>query len=145
MQETQVCSLGQEDSLEKEMARHSSIPAWEILWTEEAWSMESQESDMTGQLNNSNHSEVMRTLWLQTIGTPPFTVLEATSLMSRCQQGHAVFLALSGCQQSLAFLGLKPQNSCLCLHRNRASSFLRMSDSVSLLPSLSGSLLLFSL
>ena len=62
MQETQVCSLGQEDSLEKEMARHSSIPAWEILWTEEAWSMESQESDMTGQLNNSNHSEVMRTL-----------------------------------------------------------------------------------
>ena len=26
--------MGQED-LEKEMATHSSIPAWEILWTEE--------------------------------------------------------------------------------------------------------------
>ena len=35
MQETQVRSLGQEDSLEKEMATHSSILAWEILWTEE--------------------------------------------------------------------------------------------------------------
>ena len=35
MQETQVPSLGWEDSLEKEMATHSSIPAWEILWTEE--------------------------------------------------------------------------------------------------------------
>ena len=35
MQETQVQSLGQEDPLEKEMATHSSIPAWEILWTEE--------------------------------------------------------------------------------------------------------------
>ena len=35
MQETQVQSLGQEDSLEKEMATHSSILAWEIPWTEE--------------------------------------------------------------------------------------------------------------
>ena len=31
MQETQVPSLGQEDSLEKEMATHSSILAWRIL------------------------------------------------------------------------------------------------------------------
>ena len=35
MQETQVQSLGQEDSLEEEMATHCSILAWEILWTEE--------------------------------------------------------------------------------------------------------------
>ena len=32
-QETQVWSLGQEDPLEKEMATHSSIPAWETPWT----------------------------------------------------------------------------------------------------------------
>ena len=30
-----VWSLGQEDCLEKEMATHSSILAWEIPWTEE--------------------------------------------------------------------------------------------------------------
>ena len=35
MQETWVRSLGQEDPLEKEMATHSSILAWEIPWTEE--------------------------------------------------------------------------------------------------------------
>ena len=35
MQETWVQSLGQEYPLEKEMATHSSILAWEILWTEE--------------------------------------------------------------------------------------------------------------
>ena len=35
MRETQVQSLGQEDTLEKEMATHSSILAWEILQTEE--------------------------------------------------------------------------------------------------------------
>ena len=34
-QETQVQSLGWEDPLEKEMATHSSILAWEIAWTEE--------------------------------------------------------------------------------------------------------------
>ena len=35
MQETQVQSLGLEDPLEKEMATHSSILAWENPWTEE--------------------------------------------------------------------------------------------------------------
>ena len=35
MQETWVRSLGWEDPLEKEMATHSSILAWEIPWTEE--------------------------------------------------------------------------------------------------------------
>ena len=33
--EMQVWSLGGEDLLEKEMATHFSILAWEILWTEE--------------------------------------------------------------------------------------------------------------
>ena len=35
MQETQVPSLGWEDSLEKEMVAHSSMLAWEIPWTAE--------------------------------------------------------------------------------------------------------------
>ena len=34
MQEMWVPSLGQENPLEKEMAIHSSILAWEIPWTE---------------------------------------------------------------------------------------------------------------
>ena len=35
-QETRVRSLNSEDPLEKEVATHSSILAWEILWTEES-------------------------------------------------------------------------------------------------------------
>ena len=35
MQERRVRPQGREDSLEKEMAIHSRILAWEILWTEE--------------------------------------------------------------------------------------------------------------
>ena len=35
MWETRVQSLGWEDPLEKEMATHSSTPAWRIPWMEE--------------------------------------------------------------------------------------------------------------
>ena len=40
-QEMWVLSLGQEDPLEKEMATHSSILAWEIPWTEQPSGLES--------------------------------------------------------------------------------------------------------
>ena len=43
-------SLGWEDSLEKEMATHSSILAWKIPWAEEPGGLQStgsQESDTT--------------------------------------------------------------------------------------------------
>ena len=46
----QIQSLGQEDSLKKEMTTHSSILAWDITLTEEPGglqSMELQELDMT--------------------------------------------------------------------------------------------------
>ena len=41
MQETQVQSLGGEDPLEKEMATHSSIPAWRIPWTKKPGRLQS--------------------------------------------------------------------------------------------------------
>ena len=41
MRETWVQSLGWEDLLEKEMATHSSILAWEIPWTEEPGGLQS--------------------------------------------------------------------------------------------------------
>ena len=44
MQETWVISLGQEDSLEKEMATHSSILAWRIPRTEEPGGLQSMGS-----------------------------------------------------------------------------------------------------
>ena len=43
MQEIQFQSLGQEDSLEKEMATHSSIFPWKIPWTEEPGGLQSME------------------------------------------------------------------------------------------------------
>ena len=44
MQETWVGSLGQGDPLEKELATHSSILAWEIPWPEEPGGLQSMES-----------------------------------------------------------------------------------------------------
>ena len=46
--ETRVQSLGQEDPLEKEMATHSSILAWEIPWTEEPGGLQSTGSQRVG-------------------------------------------------------------------------------------------------
>ena len=48
MQEMRVRSLGQEDPLEKEIATHSSILAWEILWTEEPGGLQSMGSQKSG-------------------------------------------------------------------------------------------------
>ena len=53
----QVQSLGQEDPLEKEMAAHSTILAWEShgqrsLAGYSPWGL--KESDMTQRLNNNN-------------------------------------------------------------------------------------------
>ena len=51
IQEMRVRSLGREDPLEREMATHSNILAWETPWTEEAGGLQShgvaKESDMT--------------------------------------------------------------------------------------------------
>ena len=50
----QIWSLGLEAPLEREMATHASILAWEIPWTEESGRLQSkgvQESDTTEWLN----------------------------------------------------------------------------------------------
>ena len=54
MWETRLQSLGWEDLLEKEMATHSCILAWETPWMEEPGRLQSmgyRESDMTEQLH----------------------------------------------------------------------------------------------
>ena len=49
MQKTWVRSLGGEDPLEKEMAAHSCILAWKILWTEEPGRLQSMGLGRVGQ------------------------------------------------------------------------------------------------
>ena len=56
LRETQVPSLGQEDPLEEEMATHSSILTWRILWTEELGRLQSME------LQRVRHNSVTNTL-----------------------------------------------------------------------------------
>ena len=48
VQETWVQSLGWEDTLEKEMAIHSSSPTWEIPWTEEPGMLQSMRLQRVG-------------------------------------------------------------------------------------------------
>ena len=48
MQETQICSLGEEDPLEKEMATHSSTLAWRIPGVGEPGGLPSMGSHRVG-------------------------------------------------------------------------------------------------
>ena len=48
MLETWIQSLDREDPLEKDTATHSSILAWEILWTEELDGLQSMGSQRVG-------------------------------------------------------------------------------------------------
>ena len=67
MQETWVQSLGWEDPLEKEVATHSSIIAWKILWTEEPGELQSMGSQTVG------HDWVTNTYLLTYLLTYSFT------------------------------------------------------------------------
>ena len=57
MQDTWVCSLGQEDPLEKGMAAHFNVIAWRSPWTEEPGRLQSMASQRAG------HDWVTNTLW----------------------------------------------------------------------------------
>ena len=48
IQKTQVWSLRQKDPLEKKMATHSNVLAWEIPWTEEPDELQSTGSQRVG-------------------------------------------------------------------------------------------------
>ena len=48
MKETQISSLASEGPLEKEMATHSSILAWEVPWTEEPVRLQSMGPQRVG-------------------------------------------------------------------------------------------------
>ena len=58
MQETQVPSLGWEDPLEKEMATHSTILAWEIPWTEELGGLQSMGSQRVKHNLATEHAHI---------------------------------------------------------------------------------------
>ena len=55
MQETRVQAVGREDSLEKETATHSSVPAWEIPWTEDPCGLQSMGLSMRSQESHTTY------------------------------------------------------------------------------------------
>ena len=74
VQETQIRSLGQEDPLEKEIATHSSILAWEIPWTEKPGRVQSMGSQRVGHdwatnIHTSHRHYIKKWRWLCTTKT----------------------------------------------------------------------------
>ena len=74
MQETQFWSLSWEDPLEKEMATHSSILAWRILWTQEPGGVQPMGSqEVSHNWVNSTHMQWSK--WVVTCENPYKTFL----------------------------------------------------------------------
>ena len=63
MQEMCVPSLGQEDPLEKDIATHSSILAWEIPWREDPGGLQSLWSHVRPPNNNFKEEKNNQRLW----------------------------------------------------------------------------------
>ena len=74
MQEVQLCSLGWEDPLEKEMAAHSSILAWKIPWIEEPSELQSIESQRVGHDLATEHIHTHATQRVYPRGQPGITL-----------------------------------------------------------------------
>ena len=75
MWETRVRFLGLEDSLEKEMATHSSILAWKIPWTEEPGGLQSTGSQRLGH-------DWVTSLSLSIIGSHYYQIIFTKCLLS---------------------------------------------------------------
>ena len=90
MQGTWIIPLGWEDPLEKEMATHSSILAWEIPWTEEPDGLQSwdhKESNMTDLLSTCT------SLWTCALNTQ--NSLEETKIKIHVNRSSSFSLYLS--------------------------------------------------
>ena len=93
--ETPVLSLSWEDNLEKEMATHSSILVWKIIWTEEPGKLQSLGSERVG-----------RTKWLS------IHVLYTLCLCGE-EVSISVVLCLEGCETKWQKNILKYSQICL--------------------------------
>ena len=95
MQEWQVQSLGQENTLEKEMATYSSILAWEIPWTEEPGGLQSmgvtKELDTTQRLNNNNIT--FRSDQIRSVAQSCPTLCDPTDCSPPGSSVHGIFRA----------------------------------------------------
>ena len=116
MRETWIQSLGWEDPLEKEMATHSSLLAWEIPWTEEPgrlhspWSL--KESEITELLTHS----ILRVLKLEFV-TGRFVCLFVDCLIPEGILSHnsfspCVIFSFQGRKKKAFFKVTSKQLSC---------------------------------
>ena len=85
MQETQGQSLGQEDSLEKKIAIHFNILAWEIPWTEEPGGLQSVGSQRVRHNWENEHlyTRMLAKTFHQDI--PDFSLLTGMATKSHCE------------------------------------------------------------
>ena len=128
-QETQIWSLGQKDTLEKEMATYSNILAWKIPWTEEPSRLQSMGSQRAG------HNWVTNTLRFSV----QFSSVQSLS--------HVWLLATpwtAACQASLSITNSRSLLKLVSIESVMPSNKLILCHPLILLPSVFPSISIFS-
>ena len=105
MQEMRAQSLGWENPLEKEMATHSSIPAWEIPWTEGPDRLQS----MGLQKNLAQISDQTTTTDYSKGNKDKDTPIEASFPTNKCRQLFVRKRWLDGITNAMDLNLVKPQ------------------------------------
>ena len=100
MKEKHVQSLGQQDSLEKEMSTHSSILARKIPWTKEPGRLQSMWLQRIGQNGATKHTH---SLVLQTISTKNACPLQKVKSLSHVRLLATPWTAAHQAPPSMAF------------------------------------------
>ena len=113
MQDMQVWFLGWEDTLEEEMAIHSSILAWEISWTEEPGRLQSmghKDLDTTEWLNNNNNNDKVSYFLNRRVRLLIYDLLEPTCTKHTRTQQKRIRLFSKG-KRNTGLRGKCPRNT----------------------------------
>ena len=103
-QEMQVWSLGWGDPLEKEMAIHSSILAWEIWWTEEPGGLHSMGSQQVRHNQGTKHACLYKYIWQgkgETVFFPFFFFAKCCKLLNLNVQPLCFHASFTGSTRGL--------------------------------------------
>ena len=107
MQDTWVRSLDQENPLEKEMATHSSIFAWEIPWTEEPGGLQSMGLQRVGHHGVTKQQQIVMK-WLHFSPVISFVLISTLSDVDITFNIAPAFFAVISWYIFFSFIFFKP-------------------------------------
>ena len=137
--ENQVKFLDREDPLEKKMATHSSILAWEIPWTEEPGGLQS-----TGHKELNSTEQLTLSLWLVAHNPVHVGVFMISSVQSLSRVRLFATPWIASCQASLSITNSRSLPKLMSIELEMPPNYLILCCPILFLPSIFPNIRVFS-